>query len=405
MTRLRTYLYAVSLCTLLILSGCASEDDASESDEVATAEGENSPPANVSTDVATEEAAPIASETGDEAVVEEEAAPEESAEDAIAPLDPPQTVQLGTVGAFSDMGLYLAIDRGYFEDVGLEVELSNFSNSGEMIAPLANDDIQVAGGAVAPGLWNSVARGLDIRAVADKGSTPEGFGYSGMLVPVDSPIEDCEDMAGTRLAISAQSNSVLHSTEIWLDGCGLELGEDVETTVLGFGDMGPALENGSVDVAQSIEPLMTLTNRNGISRTLITEDELRPGMPTQQAILLYSPGFREDTEAANRFMLAYVRGVQDYLEVYDDQGEPIDGELPQEFLDVVFEYTRLDDAAVVNEVTPAGLDEFGRLGVESIRSDFEWFQERGDLESNDIGAEDVIDTSFTDFVEQQLSGE
>ncbi|MEZ5175575.1 MAG: ABC transporter substrate-binding protein [Acidimicrobiia bacterium] len=321
--------------------------------------------------------------------------------DELTPLDPVVTVKVGVVGAFSDMGLFLAVDRGYFRDVGLEIEVTDFPNSGQMIAPLASDQIDVAGGAVGPGLWNSVARGLDIRAVADKGSDPPGFGYSALMLPADSQMSDCSDMAGARVGISAPSNSVLHSLAIWLATCDLEL-TDIETTVMGFSDMTVALENGSMDVVQSIEPLIAIAEDKGIGKRWIGEDELRAGQVTQQAILLFGPGFRANRDVANRFMVAYARGVADYRAVYTETGEIVGGALPDDFLETVFRYTSLQTRELAESIVPAGLNEFAALRVDSMQSDFDWFKSRGEIEDDQITYEDAIDSSFVEFARTYL---
>lgn len=314
----------------------------------------------------------------------------------LAPLDPPRTVRLGVVGAFSDAPLYLAIERGYFERFGLEIELSNFANSGEMVAPLGSDDLDVGGGAVAPGLWNAAARGIDVRAIADKGSNAEGFGYSGFILAPGSPIDSCEDLEGARLGISATSNGVLHSIEIFLNTCDLSL-DDVETEVLGFSEMTTAVNQGSLDAAYSIEPAMTIAEADGLAEIWLREDEIREG-GSQQAILLTSPGFRSDPEVASRFAVAYALGIQDYRGAVIEN----EGAVPEEFIDILVANTSLQDRALYEEVVPAFMREHGELNLEAMRSDFEWFKERGDIESDDVEFEDAVDTSYVEFAEAYL---
>lgn len=312
----------------------------------------------------------------------------------LEPLDPARTVRLGVVGAFSDAPLYLAIERGYFDQLGIDIDLSSFANSGEMVAPLGSDKIDVGGGAVAPGLWNAAARGIDVRAFADKGSNAEGFGYSGFIVAPGSSIDSCEDLEGARLGISATSNGVLHSQEIFLNSCDLSL-EDVETEVLGFSEMTTAVDQGSLDAAYSIEPLMTIAESEGLAEVWLREDEIRD---SQQAILLASPGFRADRELASRFAVAYALGVRDYREAVIE-GE---GPVPEEFIDILVDNTSLEDRALYEEVVPAFMAEHGALNLEAMRSDFEWFKERGDIESDDVQFEDAVDTSYVEFAEAYL---
>lgn len=329
----------------------------------------------------------------------------ESSPDAAESLDPevklkpfgsPRAVEVGVVGAYSDAPLYLALERGYFEQYGLEVELSTFANSGEMVAPLGSDQIDVGGGAVAPGLWNAVARGIDVRAFADKGSNSEDFSYSGFILAPGSPIDSCGDLEGARIGISATSNGVLHSQEIFLNSCDLSL-EDVETEVLGFSEMAAAVDQGSVDAAYSIEPSMTIAEAEGLAEIWLREGEIREG-GSQQAILLASPAFRSDRALASRFAVAYALGVRDYRAAVIES----EGPTPEEFIDVLVENTSLQDRALYDEVVPAFMAENGELNLDSMRSDFEWFKERGDIEADDVEFSDAVDTSYVEFAEAYL---
>jgi ABC-type nitrate/sulfonate/bicarbonate transport system substrate-binding protein len=77
-------------------------------------------------------------------------------------------VWLGVPNAATDVGYFVAHARGYFRDEGLDVEIIPFDSAARMIAPMASGDLQVAAGGPSAGLYNGVARGMDIRMVSDK---------------------------------------------------------------------------------------------------------------------------------------------------------------------------------------------------------------------------------------------
>src|SRR5438067_12967496 len=54
------------------------------------------------------------------------APPPVAAATATAPPPPSQTVRLGALGSTSDAGFYIALDRGYFREQGLDVEFVPF---------------------------------------------------------------------------------------------------------------------------------------------------------------------------------------------------------------------------------------------------------------------------------------
>src|SRR3954468_13125215 len=122
------------------------------------------------------------------------------AQTKLAPLDPVRTVQVGTVNQASDAGLYVAIEKGYFAELGLKVELVTFTNAATMIAPLGGGQLDVGGGAGSAGLWNAEGRKVDTRAVADKGTTRPGWSYFSLVTRRDGPDQRCEDLRGKAIS-------------------------------------------------------------------------------------------------------------------------------------------------------------------------------------------------------------
>ena len=307
----------------------------------------------------------------------------------LTPLDPVRTVHVGTVNQSSDAGLYVALEKGYFAELGLKVELVTFTSAATMIAPMGSGELDVGGGAVSAGLWNAELRKVGIRAVADKGSTRAGWSYFGLVAKKDGPVQRCEDLKGKTVSNASLSNGVLHAIELWLGTCGLSL-KDVDVKALGYPEVMPALINGGVAAGHLGEPLISVGLANGTIKVLARQDEMRP--VDQVALLYFSEKFRGDTEAARRFTVAYVRGIQDYLAAYAKGSPPADW-----FIDVMMKYTRVKDRSVFATVVPAGLDSWGRMDLAAMRSDFDWFKARRLIASQDATFESAIDTSFVDF--------
>src|SRR5215207_6953320 len=93
---------------------------------------------------------------------------------AVAPEStrPSQTtvVKAAFFGSSSDAGVYIADEKGFFRELGIEIQYEKVGSSGEMIPLLSTGQFDIGGPGISAGLLNALARGVDIKLVADKGS-------------------------------------------------------------------------------------------------------------------------------------------------------------------------------------------------------------------------------------------
>ncbi len=89
-------------------------------------------------------------------------------------------VRVAMTTSTTDAPLWIADRFGYFKDEGLSVTFLTFNSGESMIAPLSTGQLEVGAGSAAASLYNAVARGADVRLVADLGSDPPGYGFDQM---------------------------------------------------------------------------------------------------------------------------------------------------------------------------------------------------------------------------------
>ena len=118
-----------------------------------------------------------------------------------APAAAQETITVGIYAATSDAPLFIADKKGYFRDEGIAVKLTSFQSAAMMVPPLGTGQLDVGAGSASAGLYNAVARGIKIRIVADKASSPPGYGGTKLLVRKDhvdsgryKTLKDLKDM-------------------------------------------------------------------------------------------------------------------------------------------------------------------------------------------------------------------
>ena len=69
---------------------------------------------------------------------------------------------VGDNPSLSGAPLYIALEKGYYGEAGIDVRLEMSGTSSEMAVLLATNRIQVIGGAISAGFFNSLATALPI---------------------------------------------------------------------------------------------------------------------------------------------------------------------------------------------------------------------------------------------------
>src|SRR5438128_6709391 len=231
-----------------------------------------------------------------------------------------QTVTVGATSSTSDAPIFIAAKKGFFREEGLDVTVSNFRSASDMVPSLGAGQLDAGAGSAGAALYNAVARGIRIKIVADKASSPPGYGATKILVRKDlvesGRYRSLQDLKGMKFAMNAPGVSNTSTLNTLLQSAGLKY-SDVETVDLPLPDHVAALKNKSVDASASVEPGPALAIRNGDAVLIKSDDEILPNH--QIAVLLYSEDFASKrTDAARRFMRAYIRAVRFYNDALSD---------------------------------------------------------------------------------------
>jgi NitT/TauT family transport system substrate-binding protein len=257
--------------------------------------------------------------------------------------------------------------------------------------------VEVGGSGTTAGLINAAARDIPIRIVSDRGTTPPGFGFQGIVVRQDlvssGTFQGCASLNGLRVANPAEGNSLQVALARLLQSCGLDLA-DVEQVWMGFGDMPAAFRNGAIDAAFMTEPNLTRGVAEGLFSVYQRTDAFYPDQ--QIAVLMYSPQFiSTQRDAGERFMLAYLRGARDYWDAFTR------GRDKTEVIETLTRWTTLKDPALYDRMAPAGINPDGYVNLRTFGDDVQWWFDQGYSKTR-VDPMQVIDHSFVDWALERL---
>ena len=308
---------------------------------------------------------------------------------------------MGIVEASSDIGFLIADHKGYFRDEGIDVTITPFDSGARMIAPLGVGQLDVGGGSASAGLYNAVARGIAIKIVADKASTPPGYGFQPLLVRTDlvesGRYTSLGDLKGMTIAGSAPGSASTSTLNEALKQGGLTY-SDVERVFLGFPQHVVALQNAAVDAALTTEPSATRAVQSGAAVRVMGDDEIYPNH--QLAVVLYAEDFATGRpEVARRFMRAYLRAVRDYNDALEDGR--LAGPRADEVITILTQSTAIKDPDVFRAIHAQGCNPNGRVNQLSLEQDLEFYRSENLIEGS-VEVAEVVDHSFVDWAVNEL---
>ena len=105
------------------------------------------------------------------------------------------TLRVGAARAISTGATLIAIEHGYFKEVGIKLELEDINSSADVMAMIAQNQYQIVEGGISAGYFNAVEKNLPLTLVADRTSSP--LCHNIMLRPeLKDQIKEIKDLKG-----------------------------------------------------------------------------------------------------------------------------------------------------------------------------------------------------------------
>lgn len=150
--------------------------------------------------------------------------------------------------------MYIAIENGYFEDEGLDVEQVTV-DAAHVSEAIGADQVDVGMGLIGK-LLQPLENGLPI-----KFTTGLHTGCTKLLVPGDSDIKSITDLKGKKIGVPGLADAATVVSKRSLSAAGIGVTEqnmEVEFSVYSRNDLPQALENGAVDAIALGDPTASI---------------------------------------------------------------------------------------------------------------------------------------------------
>ena len=311
-------------------------------------------------------------------------------------------VKAGFTGNTGDVGFFVADEKGYFREEGIEFHPIYFDSGARMIAPLGTGDLDAGGAPANVGLYNAAARKIDIRVVADRGRTAKNNMYQTVMIRKDliesGRFKNYRDLKGLKFAFPAPGVSSLSVLNEALKRGGLTY-PDVEKVFMGYPQQVAAFQNKAIDGSMMIEPFGSALVEMGSGVRFSPTEEFYPD--DQISMIVYGDHFIKDRpEVARRFMKAYVRAIRDFNDALDN-GRWRSTAKANEIVRILARRLEVKEDQV-RRAYPHAVDPDGRVNVDSLRKDLAFFRQIGDVTDPSVSVETILDETFVQGAVREL---
>src|SRR6266404_5238092 len=242
----------------------------------------------------------------------------------IARANEPLKAKIGVLRLSSSAPVFIAQDKGYFREAGLDIELKFFDAAQPIAVATTSGDVDFGVTAFTAGLYNLAGKGM-LKVIGGMSREKPGYpliGYFASNNAYAAGLKTPKDLAGKRVAVTQVGSSFHYSLGLLADKYGFRLADVKVLPLQSLSNAAAALKGETVDAA--LLPVST-------ARTLMDA------------------------------------GVADGKAPINDKTKPL--------LEIIAKYTNLPVEQVVGNC--AYIDPDGRLDVRNVGNQIGWLQEQG----------------------------
>ncbi len=307
-------------------------------------------------------------------------------------------MRVGALRFTSHSGSFVAVERGYFAEAGLDVELKFFQAAQPMAVAIASGDIDYAVTAVSGGLISLADKGA-IKIIG--GALSEEPGIDGQKILASdaafkSGLTSPAQLGGKTFGMTTSGSSFHYM------GSKVAAAEGVEMTFRPLQKVGAivgAIKSGLIDAWSIVPHIAKPLAGSGAVHIIGSISDYLPNY--QITTVFTSTGNAQDERAKTEaFLSGFTRGVSDYNAAMIDRAGGDDA--VNEMVDLIHKYVYADRPrekaapSIINGTMR--LNESARLNVASIKDQLSWFQSTG-LVDESITLDTLLDTSYTESYE------
>jgi len=305
-----------------------------------------------------------------------------------------QTIRIGTVYSIATVNNFTAIEKGWFKQFGIKVEIENLDTSANVISLLATNHLQMIEGGISAAYFNAIEQKMPIIIASDRTSTPLNHK---LLVRKDleGKVTRIADLKGRTIASNGTASVTTYELSKLLESDGASL-KDVDIKILGFPLQGAAFKNKALDATLIIQPWGTSLVDDKTAFLLADPDDRVKVRPLTIAVTMINTDWaKKNHELLRNFYIAYMRSVREYCVALHG------GPNRKEMVDRVTRTGPLKDVSFIEKYPWPARNMSGEVNMPSLMDMQDFFFENGFTKSK-FKADQLVTREYIDNANRVL---
>jgi len=307
-------------------------------------------------------------------------------------------IVVGALRFTSHSASFIAAERAYFQEAGLDVELRFFQAAQPMAVAIASGDVDYAVTAISGGLISLADKGA-IKVVG--GALSEEPGIDGQKIlasdaAFQAGLTSPAGLDGKKFGISTAGSSFHYMGSKVAEAEGIDMSF---TPLQKVGAIIGALKSGQIDAWSIVPHIAKPLAGSGAVHIIGNVSDYLPNYQVT-TVFTSATNANDERQQTSDFLQAFSMGASDYNSAMIDKSGGEDG--VNEMVDLIHKYVYTDRErakaapSIINGTMR--INEGARMNVASVQDQLNWFQSEG-LIDGDITLDTFVDTSYVETFE------
>jgi NitT/TauT family transport system substrate-binding protein len=296
----------------------------------------------------------------------------------------------------SSAPIFIAQEKGYFKEAGLEVEFKFFQAAQPIAVAVAGGDADLGITGLTGGFFNLAGKGA-MKIVAAQSREEPGYNFVAYLATSKAHaagFTDAGKFPGKSIAITTTGSTFHYMLGMLAEKRGFKLTDVKLRPLQSIPNITAALKGEQVDGALLPANNAYTAEREGFAKII---GWVHQETPWQLGALFAGTAVIEKRRAVvEKFVAAYVKACNDYAEAFlqrDAQGKRAFGDKADALIPIIQKYVEPKPSPDQVKASASYIDPQGRLLVKNLYDQVAWYQAQG-MVGRDVDMGKMLDLGF-----------